>query len=229
MERKHGRTYNQRLPPLDDFIRMMRPLVKKISRNIFLHSRSNLEKDDLVQEGLIALMGVYQNFDPNKGSSILTYAKIRVRGAMLSAFRQDSFLSHADYGFSKKISEASRKIEQEMGRGASAEEVSYFLSLPISLIERTQIKLESFSEDNYTLLSSLKIPQEEYFKEDFFNTLCECFSKLSLQEQNILKFYFQDELLLKEIGRRIGVTESRVSQLRTRALAKMKKYLLEES
>ena len=230
---------NAQLCNFKDFMNEHAGLVRKIAHYLPLRLAAHLDTDDLIQAGMIGLVEAYKNYKAEKGANIKTYASIRIRGAMMDELRKQGVLSRSLHRESKRLAEAVRQVEQRQGREAEQAELAQELDL--SLEELQKLILESVksqhSELNCDILDEAEImegliakiarPDEDLDGQAFSAHLKEALTKLSEREQHILSLYYVEEVNLKEIGIIFGVTESRISQIHTRAMSKLHKTLKE--
>jgi len=224
---------NPHLPDFKTFIAEYGPLVRKIAYHLPLRLPSNVDTDDLIQTGMIALVEVYKNYDDSKGASIKTYASIRVRGAMIDELRKQGWLPRSVHRESKKLAQAIRQVEQRTGGEALDREVADELGISLSALQSLMFEcnqlqwtgLEDAELTEHELLSNLGTtiprPDEAFASENFCDHLMQAITKLSEREQLILSLYYIEELNLKEIGATLGITESRVSQVHSRAMSRL--------
>lgn len=220
------------------------PYVKRIVQRIAVHLPPNVELDDLLHAGVIGLIEAIEGFDPGRDNKFLTYAVFRIRGAVLSELRAQDFLSRANR---KKIREMERthgRLEQQLGREAKDEEVADALGLELnefyqvktmstisfvsiegmgSTVKESREKLLNFLADgkaeNGLSLSRLK---------EVEIALGRAIDQLGEKERQVISLYYWDELTMKEIGKVLDITESRVSQIHSQALMHLRGKLRKE-
>ncbi|ODN30960.1 RNA polymerase subunit sigma-70 [Fervidobacterium thailandense] len=217
------------------------PLIVKLARDLKITLPYNVELDDLIQEGVIALLQTVEKYNPKMGASFKTYAYTRIRGAMLDYLRKLDFLPKTVRQEIKKLEAAILKFHEENGKFPTFEELADALDLTVdevkSLYSDLQVK-QFLSLDSYLIdvrsgdvlefqVSSEDDVREKVKKELLYEKLRESINKLSDREKIILSLRFEHELSLKEIAAVLGVTESRVSQLLTIVLSKLRRMLEE--
>ena len=212
------------------------PLVKLVAGRLSMYLGYNVEYDDLVGYGIFGLIDAIDKFDFCKEVKFETYASLRIRGSILDQIRKMDWIPRTVRQKQKQIDAAMREIETETGRPASDEEIA--LKLGISSEEllnwQSQTKvtnvvslnefMESGSEvpNERNLASRFEEPEEVVEKTELKKMLAESLDSLTEKERKVILLYYYEELSLKEISYALEVSESRVSQLHTRALQKMK-------
>lgn len=208
-------------------------LVRRIARHLSARMPSSVQLDDLVQAGMVGLLEAARKFDADKGASFETFAGIRIRGAMLDEIRRGDWGPRSVYRNSRRLKEAIRVVEARLGRCSRDAEVA--AEMDVSLEEYSRIlqdlrgcRLSSFedmfeSEESRLLCrSGDDIPERELQVEKFRKALNAAIKTLSEREQLVLSLYYDKELNLKEIGKVLGVSESRVSQIHSQAALRLR-------
>uniref|UniRef100_UPI0040577379 FliA/WhiG family RNA polymerase sigma factor n=1 Tax=Acetatifactor sp. TaxID=1872090 RepID=UPI0040577379 len=213
-------------------------LVKVVAGRLSMYLGYNVEYDDLVSYGIFGLIDAIDKFDCFKEVKFETYASLRIRGAILDQIRKMDWIPRTIRQKQKKIEAVIKEIEQTTGRSATDEEIA--ASLGISDDEylewQSQMKItglvslneymESGSDvsQDYSRHSSSRFegPEERIEKEELSKVLGEALELLTEKERKVITLYYYEELTLKEISNVLEVSESRISQLHTRALQKMK-------
>lgn len=214
----------------DQFILQYQPLVKKIALFIKRRLPSHIDLDDLIQSGLVGLLEASKGFQEGLGASFETYASIRIKGSMIDSLRKNSWASRDTIKNMKRISEAISQVEQRKQAHASAEEIAKEIGVSIeeyfkisqeisfcsvlSLDEIEQDSIPGEGEDD----NPQEITQNEFVKSDLKTIL----AGLPEREQLVLSLYYVDELTLKQIGEVLEITEARVCQLHSQAIARVK-------
>jgi len=209
-------------------------LVKRIAYHLLARLPASVQVEDLIQSGMIGLFEAASNFDNSKGASFETFAGIRIRGAMLDEIRKGDWTPRSVHRNSRMVSDAIKNLEGELGRDVSDIEVAE--KLDISLNEYHHI-LNEVSAGKIIGLDDLGVSddsvkfEQEYLQDDpyqsieqitFKKTLTECISTLPEREALVLSLYYDDELNLREIGQILDVSESRVSQIHSQAMHRLK-------
>ncbi|NMP32928.1 RNA polymerase sigma factor FliA [Thalassotalea sp. M1531] len=209
-------------------------LVKRIAYHLLARLPASVIVDDLIQSGMIGLLEAANNFDGSKGASFETFAGIRIRGAMLDEIRKGDWTPRSVHKNSRMVSEAIKSLEAEFGRDVTDAEVAE--KLDISVNEYHHI-LNEVSSGKIIGIEDLGVSDdvitydEEYQEDDPYHTieqvvfkkrLTDCISTLPEREALVLSLYYDEELNLKEIGQVLDVSESRVSQIHSQAMHRLK-------
>lgn len=217
------------------------PLVKRIAHHLMVRLPANVEVDDLIQVGLMGLMEAAQHFDEAVGVQFETFAGQRIRGAMLDELRQLDWLPRQVRRQLKEVESAMTQLEHQLGRPASESELAHHLGVPLADLQRTLddgrghqlLYLDDFAVDDDNPLIDRLLPDHAanphtLLEEDGFRqTLIDAIRRLPEREQLLMSLYYEQELNLKEIGEVLGVTESRVSQLHTQAVSRLRACMRE--
>lgn len=209
-------------------------LVKRIAYHLLARLPASVLVDDLIQSGMIGLFEAANNFDSSKGASFETFAGIRIRGAMLDEMRRGDWTPRSVHKNSRMISEAIKTLEGELGRDVTDLEVAE--KLDISLNEYHHILGEvstgkilgiddlGVTEDviNFDETCYNDDPYQNIEQSAFKEGLSECISSLPEREALVLSLYYDEELNLREIGQVLDVSESRVSQIHSQAMHRLK-------
>lgn len=211
-------------------------LVKIVAGRLSMYLGYNVEYDDLVGYGIFGLIDAIDKFDYYKGVKFETYASLRIRGAILDQIRKMDWLPRTLRQKQKKLDSAYQKLETENGRCATDEEVANELEISVKELTnwQNQTKVSSLiSLDEYIDQGSeVKMdiegnshyaqPEKIVEKNELKKILVEVLDSLTEKEKKVIILYYYEELTLKEISLTLEVSESRVSQLHTKALQKMK-------
>jgi len=214
------------------------PLVKVVAGRLSMYLGYNVEYEDLVSYGIFGLIDAIDKFDCFKEVKFETYASLRIRGAILDQIRKMDWIPRTIRQKQKKIESVIREIEQSTGRIASDEEIAEQLGITADeyLGWQSQMKITGLVSLNEYMeqgsdvaqdygrhtTSRFETPEERVEKEELTKVLGEVMALLTEKEQKVITLYYYEELTLKEISNILEVSESRVSQLHTRALQKMK-------
>ncbi|SFR95972.1 FliA/WhiG family RNA polymerase sigma factor [Anaeromicropila populeti] len=214
-------------------------LVKVVAGRLNMYLGYAVEQDDLIGYGSFGLIDAIDKFDCTKGVKFETYASLRIRGSIIDHIRKMDWIPRTLRQRQKKMDQAYQKIEFETGRSATDEEVAKELEISVSELEqwRGQMKitnlvsLDEFFEqgselkEQSNLSSHFQQPEIVMEKQELKRELEEVLETLTENEKKVIALYYYEELTLKEISHILEVSESRVSQLHTKALQKMKKKL----
>ncbi|MCP9267808.1 RNA polymerase sigma factor FliA [Xenorhabdus sp. XENO-1] len=215
------------------------PLVRHEALRLQVRLPASVELDDLLQAGGIGLLNAVERFDSLQGTAFTTYAVQRIRGAMLDELRSRDWAPRSVRRNAREVTQTIRKLEQELGRPASEQEVAK--ELKINLIEYRQILLDTnnsqlFSYDEWHEIygeSCEPVIEEEHetnplqqlLEGDLRQRVIDVIESLPEREKMVLTLYYQEELNLKEIGAVLNVGESRVSQLHSQAIKRLRARL----
>ena len=213
------------------------PLVKVVAGRLGMYLGNNVEFDDLVGYGIFGLIDAIDKFDSMKEVKFETYASLRIRGSILDQIRKMDWIPRTIRQKQKQIEAVMRQVEQETGRQATDEEIA--LGLGISDEEYTdwqsQMKItgvvslneyieqgSDISNDRVRVSSHFEQPEKVMEKHELKDMLMEALELLTEKEKKVILLYYYEDLTLKEISNILEVSESRLSQLHTKALSKMK-------
>ena len=212
------------------------PLVKLVAGRLSMYLGYNVEYDDLVGYGVFGLIDAIDKFDFMKEVKFETYASLRIRGAILDQIRKMDWIPRTIRQKQKKIDAVMKEIESTKGRAATDEEIA--AGLGISQDEysawQSQMKITGVVSLNEFMDSGSEIPadqsnqrrfdspEEVIEKEELKKVLQDALELLTEKEKKVILLYYYEDLTLKEISNILEVSESRVSQLHTRALQKLK-------
>jgi len=214
-------------------------LVKKIAYHLHGRLPNSVQIEDLIQAGMIGLLSAAGNYNAEKGANFDTYASIRIRGMMLDEVRKNDWVPRSVYKNSRRISEAIRSIENNVGRDARDQEIADKLEISVddyhSMLKDVSTSqvygLDDVGLDNDSLHNQIGIditePMEGLAYQDFVNNLAECIDALPEKEKLVLSLYYDEELNLKEIGEVLGVSESRICQIHSQAMMRLRSRLPE--
>jgi len=222
----------------EDFIKEYAPLVKRIAHHLLARLPAIIQADDLIQAGMIGLIEAARNFDEKKGATFVTYAGIRIRGAMLDEIRKGDWAPRSVHKNSRRVAAAMREVENKTGR--DARDVDVAQNLGVSLDEYHQIIQDSNSSKIFAFEdlgvneealdcptnNPITGPLEGIQRDDFKHKLSKEIEKLPEREKLVLALYYDEELNLREVGEVLGVSESRISQIHSQAMLRLKSRLV---
>lgn len=217
------------------------PLVKMVAGRLSMYLGYNVEYEDLVSYGIFGLIDAIDKFDALKDVKFETYASLRIRGAILDQIRKMDWIPRTIRQKQKKIDTAIREIEARCGRSATDEEIAYNLGISneeyvdwqsqmkitnvISLNEFLEQGSEIPNDNTFNRKAQFDEPEEVIERDELKRILAGALELLTEKERKVIVLYYYEDLTLKEISSILEVSESRTSQLHTRALQKMKSKL----
>lgn len=220
----------------DQLVQRFAPLVKRIAYHLMARLPSSVQVDDLVQNGMMGLLDAINRFEAGMGAQFETYAAQRVRGAMLDGLRENDWLPRSLRRDFRRIEVAIAQLEQEFGRSPSEKELADTLDMSlgeyqkmlqeargyqlISFEDMVEDGDEDFLERHFTDDSSE--PSKILEDQGLHQSLVQGIELLPEREKLMMALYYEQDLNLREIGEVMGVTESRVCQLHTQAVARLR-------
>ena len=215
------------------------PLVKRLAHYMMASLPPSVELDDVIQSGMLGLLDAAKRFKDTYGAQFETYAVQRIRGAMLDGLRQSDWLPRGLRKSLRQVESMICKLEQKHGRAPTEQELA--TGLNISLADYQQLlqdargyqlvsseDLQGSGEESYIdhfYPSDRPDPLQSLLDEDQRKTLVAAIEDLPDREQKVMGLYYERELNLREIGDVLGVTESRVCQLHSQAIARLRSRL----
>lgn len=212
--------------------------VKKIYSN-YLTSHLNITREDLISFGLMGLIDAFNKYDFNKNIPFKGYARMRIKGAIIDGIRKFDFVPRNFRSRAIKYSEANYKLEQELGRSPKEEELASYLNITVEELRDfwqktlylTPLYLDRIisteEEESETFKDNIKddnqiAPQEVLDKKIDKELLREAIDNLPEREKLILSLYYYEDLTIKEISKVMDLSESRISQLHTKAIFRLR-------
>ncbi len=215
------------------------PLVKVVAGRLSMYLGKNVEFDDLVSYGIFGLIDAIDKFNLDKDVKFETYASLRIRGSILDQIRKMDWIPRTVRQKQKKIDEAIKSIEMRTGKNATDEEIARELGVTddeyldwqsqlkitnvVSLNEYVEQGAEPVMDANSN--SHFIQPEDMVSQQELKEMLAEALELLTEKEKKVILMYYYEDLTLKEISRVLEVSESRVSQLHTKAIVKMRKRM----
>lgn len=225
----------------EELIKSYLPLVKRVVHRLSGRLPKEVDMREMLNSGIIGLVDALEKFDPKHETDFATYAQFRIRGAILDSFRSQDWLPRSLRFKSAQIESAYQRIEQRLGRPATDEEVAVELGvsmdeLQLLLGEVGSVVMLSFEELGFGhgeerfqaeewIASKSPDPLHKLLGGEKVGVIARALDRLPEKERLVISLYFYEELNLKEIGEILGVTESRASQIRSRALIRLKNHL----
>lgn len=227
-------------PDRDQLVQRFMPLVKRIAYHLMARLPSSVQFDDLVQNGLIGLLDAMDRFEEGFGAQFETYATQRVRGAMLDGLRENDWLPRQLRREMRRIESGIAQLEQSLGRAPSEAELAKNLGMTLPEYQKVLLEarghqlvyIEDFStddDDNFLdrhLTDEQTNPAQMLEDKGMRTELVAAIDRLPEREKMVMALYYEEELNLKEIGEVLGVTESRVCQLHSQAIARLRSAVL---
>jgi len=230
---------NVRSDESDAMIVKYAPLVKRIAYHLMARLPSSVVVDDLIQAGMVGLLEASRNYKPDLGASFETYSGIRIRGAMLDELRRNDWAPKSVHRKTREMAKVVREIEARTGRDARDDEVAKEMEITIDEYYKilqdssnTRIYgLEELGVDDDAIELGLTDrnsgPFEAMSSERFKGKLTEAIAGLPEREKMVVTLYYDSELNLREIGSVLGVSESRISQLLSQAMIRLRARMKE--
>lgn len=206
-------------------------LVKLVAGRLSIYLNHYVDLDDLLSYGVIGLIDALDKFDLNKNVKFETYASLRIRGAILDEIRKLDWVPRSLRKKQKDLNRVYFELENELGRTPTDDEIANALQMTkedyYTLVQDTNIANLVFIEDYELQASSVKdekndMPDEYMEKQEIMMKLKEALDELPEREKRVITFYYFEELTLKEISNILEVSESRVSQLHTKGVSRLK-------
>ncbi len=223
------------------------PMVKFVAGRLGAGLPSHVEDSDLISYGLMGLIGAIERFEPERGIKFETFAMTRIRGSIIDELRSLDWVPRSVRSRAREIETAQSKMVHELQRAPTEEELADKLGiseeeLQSSLLEIANSSVYALDElwtvsdssgDKISLLDTISDPraadpQEALDSSEVKDRLTEAIASLPEREQLVVALYYYENLTLREIGEVLGVTESRVSQLHTKAVMRLKSHLQAE-
>ncbi len=220
------------------------PMVKFVAGRLGAGLPSHVEDADLISYGLVGLIGAIERFEPERGIKFETFAMTRIRGSIIDELRSLDWVPRSVRSRAREIETAQAKLEHELQRAPTEAELAAKLNmteeeLQGALLEIANSSVYALDElwtvsdssgDQVSLLDTIADdsaadPQEALASTEVKDLLTEAISGLPEREQLVVALYYYENLTLREIGEVLGVTESRVSQLHTKAVMRLKSSL----
>jgi len=227
----------------DHFVRQYAPLVKYVAGKVAIGMPHNVEFDDLVGYGVFGLFDAIAKFDPEKHVKFKTYAVTRIRGAIFDELRSIDWVPRSVRQKTRELEEAIRTLEAQLGRSATDEEIAAAMGVSVDELQSLILKISGTSmlslndvwysgeeDDKISIGESIESPASMnpeiiVEKDEIKRVIMKAIQELPDKEKKVLVLYYYEDLTLKEIGHVLGVTESRISQLHTKAIMRLRAKL----
>ena len=225
----------------EEAIRNYAYLVDKVAHRLILRLPANVELDDLKSAGMIGLIDSIEKYSDDKGSHFKVYAEIRIRGAIMDELRSLDWVPRSVRESKALLQKAHQALSQTLQRTPSDEEMANQLSIPLEeyqvLKKKAQVRsiisyedLNARSDSPRDVLESIPDHQQQdpasiQEQQDELSFIHKALKQLPDRQRMVLSLYYLEEMKLKEIGQLLGVSESRVSQIQSQAIAQIKPIL----
>lgn len=227
----------------DYFVRQYAPLVKYVAGKVAIGMPNNVEFDDLVGFGVFGLFDAIEKYDPAKHVKFKTYAVTRIRGSIFDELRSIDWVPRSVRQKSREVEDTIRSLEARLGRAASDEEIAEELGMGVEEFQSLVLKISGTSvlslndvwysgeeDDKISIVESIESPgslnpDTIVERDEIKKVIVDAISELPDKEKKVLILYYYEDLTLKEIGHVLGVTESRISQLHTKAIMRLRSRL----
>jgi RNA polymerase sigma factor for flagellar operon FliA len=228
----------------EHFVNQYAPLVKYVAGKIAIGMPQNVDFDDLVGYGVFGLLDAIEKFDPNKDIKFKTYAVTRIRGAIYDELRSIDWVPRSVRQKAKELERVIGKLENRLGRSATDEEIANELSISVKELHTLILKISGASilslsdvwfvgdeSDRVSVMETIESPKSLnpdviVEREEIKNIIVKAINELPDKEKKVLILYYYEDLTLKEIGEVLQVTESRISQLHTKAIMRLRSKLM---
>ncbi len=231
-------------PTRDELIEMYLPHVKRIVHRIAVHLPPHVEIDDLIHVGVIGLMQAIDRYDESRENAFMTYAVFRIKGAVLSELRSRDFLTRSNRKKVREMDRAYVHLEQLLGRTPTDDELAESMNTDleevhdiknmscISFVSYEEMGVSS-EEDRRNILNALIHEQADDALtmtriKELKNGIAGAISMLPEKEKLVISLYYMDELTMKEAGKVLNITESRVSQIHSQAILRLRASLVKQ-
>lgn len=227
----------------DSIIKQYAPLVKYVAGKVSVGMPHNVDFDDLVGFGVFGLLDAIEKYDPDKHVKFKTYAVTRIRGAIFDELRSIDWVPRSVRQKTREIDDAVQRLESSLGRAATDAEVAKELDMNLKDFNQAMLKISGTSmlslndvwysgddNDKISIVDSIESPNSLRpdsiaEREEIKRVIVQSISELPEKEKKVLVLYYYEDLTLKEIGQVLEVTESRVSQLHTKAIMRLRTKL----
>jgi RNA polymerase sigma factor for flagellar operon FliA len=225
--------------PREQLLARYTPLIKYVVERLAVGLPKNVDHEDLMSAGMLGLLDAYDKFDSGKGTKFETYAVWRIKGAVLDQLRALDWASRSVRRKAREVEASVRRLDQRLGRAASEEEIAKEAKMPLADYHRLmdQVRgavLLSLDEvrtpedgDSIGLADLIEDPSApdvlaKIEEEETRHLLLETLNQLPEQERVVVALYYYEHMTLREIGLTLGISESRVSQVHSRAVIRLK-------
>lgn len=228
----------------EEYIEKYLPLVKRLAGRLSISLPSHIKEEDLLSYGLMGLLDALQKYEPARGVKFETYASLRIRGSMIDGLRRMDWVPQSIRQKVKSVRQAFMKLEGQSGQSPSLKEVAEYLQISVQELNTillqeqymTILSLENMvyeDADGDSHMSPLDMivdtdAQEQFKrieKEEQKKLIAKAVDRLSEKEKTVVALYYREELTLKEIALIMNLSESRISQIHSKAILRLRGYL----
>lgn len=235
----------------EQIVKEYSPMIKYVANRIALRLPPHIEVDDLISVGAIGLMDAIEKYDPSRGAKFKTYAEFRVRGSILDELRSLDWVPRSVRQKASNLDAVASKLQSKLGRLPEDEEIAKEMGVTLEeffktlnetrnmpLLSLEDLGIARDSGDKQSLLDTLEgrgdvDPQTQMRLTELKNLIAAAIDSLPEKERLMVSLYYYEELTMKEIGEVLGITESRISQIHSKAVyrlrTKLKSLIAEES
>ncbi|MBP5605859.1 MAG: FliA/WhiG family RNA polymerase sigma factor [Ruminiclostridium sp.] len=218
----------------NDIVMRYLELVRVIAlsmRNVYI---KYAETDDVVNEGVIALMSAIDTFDPDRGVKFETYANIKIKGAIVDFVRHQDWIPRNVRAFSRELDIAYNDLFSKLGRHPKNAELAEYLGLTREKLEKQMAESagavtlsfeELLYEDNFDVMESDDLADKAMYENELRQMIAKAIEELSPKARQVVTLYYYEKLKFSEIARGLGITESRVCQIHSKAMLFLKHSL----
>lgn len=222
----------------DEIIRRCLPMIRAIAQRLSIYASPSHDLDDLVSAGIVGLLDAIEKFNPSKGASFKTYATYRIKGAILDEVRALDWVPRSTREKAQKLEKAYSELEQRLMKPPSEEEVADYMGISVEELRKMLLDVSGMAlltlEDilldreeegairDFVADPKAANPEDQIAFEEAKRILAQAIESLPKQEKIVLSLYYYEEMTMKEIGKVLGVSESRVSQIHSSAILRLR-------
>jgi RNA polymerase sigma factor for flagellar operon FliA len=234
----------QNSPWNESYIEKYLPLVKRLAGRLAISLPAHIKEEDLLSYGLMGLLDALKKYEPSRGVKFETYASLRIRGSMIDGLRAMDWVPQSVRQKFKNVRQAFADLESRYGRSPSQEEVAAYLEISVqelnTILAQGQymslLSLEDLThrdvdgDANFSPIDMIvDLEAQEQFnrieKEEQKKLIMKAVDRLSEKEKTVVALYYREELTLKEIAKIMNLSESRICQIHSKAILRLRGYL----
>lgn len=236
--KKHVLKIKTKKKPKEEVILKYAPLIKYIANRIASKLPLHIDIQDLINSGVLGLIDAIEKFDPDKGVKFETYAEYRIKGAILDSLRAMDWVPRSVRKVATLLENTYADLEKKLGRPATDEEMAEAMEVGVEklhkLINRvSHVSMVSLEKDpkntnsKHSLLDRLMdetsaTPSQTLDNEELRTVIAQHIERLPEKERIVISYYYYNDMTMKEIGKKLSLTESRVSQIHTKAVLRLR-------